>query len=70
MSAIGQARATLDELYRAPGKVELIGGRIKEYMATGHIPSRVTFRIARSLDDHAIPSTPLPAFGCNRTITS
>src|SRR6266852_45403 len=53
MSAIGQARATLDDLYRAPGKAELIGGRIKEYMATGHIPSRVAFRIARSLDDHA-----------------
>jgi hypothetical protein len=41
MSAIGQARATLDDLYRTPGKAELIGGRIVQHMATGYIPSRV-----------------------------
>ena len=46
-------RATLDDLYRTPGKAELIGGRIVEYMATGRIPNRVAFRIARRLDDHA-----------------
>ena len=45
MSAIRQARATLDDLYRTPGKAELIGGRIREFMATGHIPNRVAFRI-------------------------
>jgi Uma2 family endonuclease len=53
MSAVRQARATLDDLYRTPGKAELIGGRIVHQMATGHIPNRVAFRIARSLDDHA-----------------
>jgi Uma2 family endonuclease len=53
MSQIGQARATLDDLYRTPGKAELIGGRIVHQMATGRTPNRVAFRIARSLDDHA-----------------
>jgi len=46
-------RATLDDLYRTPGKAELIGGRIVSYMAVGHLPNRVAFRIARSLDDYA-----------------
>jgi Uma2 family endonuclease len=53
MASIGQARATLDDLYREPGKAELIGGRIVRFMATGFTPNRVAFRIARSLDDHA-----------------
>src|SRR5436190_8274469 len=53
MSAVQQARATLDDLYRTPGKAELIGGRIVELMATGHRPNRVAGRIFRSLDDHA-----------------
>src|SRR5437667_10473123 len=53
MSQVSQVRATLDDLYRTPGKAELIGGRIVQFMATGEKPSRVAFRIARSLDDHA-----------------
>jgi Uma2 family endonuclease len=53
MSQITQARATLNDLYRTPGKAELIGGRIVPLMATGHTPNRVAFRIARSLDDYA-----------------
>src|SRR6516164_1599370 len=53
MSAIGLARATLDDLYRTPEKAELIGGRIVRFMATGRKPSRVAGRIYRSLDDHA-----------------
>ena len=53
MSQVGQARATLDDLYRTPGKAELIGGRIVHYMATGHRPNRVAGRIFRSLDDYA-----------------
>jgi Uma2 family endonuclease len=53
MSAIRQARATLDDLYRTPEKAELIGGRIVRFMATGRKPSRVAGRIYRSLDDHA-----------------
>jgi len=53
MSAIRQARATLDDLYRTPEKAELIGGRIVRFMATGHRPNRVAGRIYRSLDDYA-----------------
>jgi len=53
MSAVRQARATLDDLYRTPEKAELIGGRIVRFMATGRRPNRVAFRITRSLDDHA-----------------
>lgn len=47
-----QTRATLDDLYRVEGKAELIGGRIVEFMPTGHLPGRVALRIARSLGDH------------------
>ena len=53
MSHVGQARATLDDLYRTPGKAELIGGRIVELMATGHKPGLVGFRIAMSLHEHS-----------------
>lgn len=56
MSAVQQARATLDDLYQTPVKAELIGGRIVELMATGRTLNRVAFRIARSLDDHAMQS--------------
>jgi Uma2 family endonuclease len=53
MSSMTQAAATLDDLYRVEGKAELIAGRIVPLMPTGHWPSRVAFRIARSLDDYA-----------------
>lgn len=53
MATVGQARATLDDLYREPGKAELIGGRIVQLMATGHLPNRIAGRIFRSLDDYA-----------------
>ena len=53
MSHVSQARATLDDLSRTPGKAELIGGRIVHHMATGRIPNRVAGRIYRSLDDYA-----------------
>lgn len=53
MSSVGQARATLDDLYREPGKAELIGGRIIKLMATGYAPNRIAGRIFRSLDDFA-----------------
>ena len=46
-------RATLDDLYRFPGKAELIKGRIVPLMATGHRPNRIASRIFRSLDDYA-----------------
>ena len=47
------ARATLDDLMRAPGKAELIGGRIVEQMATGRLPSRIAASIFKSLDAYA-----------------
>ncbi len=53
MSQISQARATLDDLYPTPGKAELMGGRIVEFMATGLKPNRVAGRIFRSLDDYS-----------------
>ena len=53
MTPASQTRATLDDLMRAEGKAELIGGRIVRFMATGRKPNRVAGRIFRSLDDHA-----------------
>ena len=53
MSSVTQTAATLDDLYRVEGKAELIAGRIVPLMATGRRPSRVAFRICRSLDDYA-----------------
>src|SRR3954451_17961530 len=53
MATVGEARATLEDLYRTPGKAELINGRIVEHIPTGRLPGRVAFRIARSLDDYA-----------------
>ena len=53
MSSAIQKAATLADLSRVEGKAELIAGRIVHLMPTGHRPSQVAFRIARSLDDHA-----------------
>ena len=53
MSSVIHSRATLHDLYRTPGKAELIGGRIVHFMATGRKPGRVGFNITRSLDDYA-----------------
>jgi len=53
MASVISARATLDDLYRVEGKAELIGGRIVHFMASGDLPSRVAFRIAKHLDAHA-----------------
>ena len=52
MSTVTQ-RATLADLSRTPGKAELIGGRIVQFMATGRKPNRVALRIVRRLDDQA-----------------
>ena len=65
MSQAIQTRATLDDLYRTPGKAELIGGRIIPFMASGEKPSRVAFRIARSLDDHATQTAKGKAYADN-----
>jgi Uma2 family endonuclease len=49
MASVGHERATLEDLYRTPGKAELIGGRIVEYMATGRRPNRVAGNVCMSL---------------------
>lgn len=41
--------ATLEDLYHAEGKAELIGGRIVHLMATGSLPGQVALDIAVSL---------------------
>ncbi len=48
-----EVRATLFELSAVEGKAELIGGRIVRFMGTGRRPSRVGYRIVRSLDEYA-----------------
>ncbi len=53
MASVTLPRATLADLYRTPGKAELIRGRIVHLMPTGRKPNRAAFRIARSLDDYA-----------------
>jgi Uma2 family endonuclease len=52
MNQVAQVRATLEDLYRSPGKAELIGGRIVPHMATGHLPNRVAGRIFRHLAEY------------------
>ena len=44
--------ATLDDLYQAEGKAELVGGRIVPIMPTGRRPNLVVGRIYRSLAGH------------------
>lgn len=47
------AEATLEDLYREPGKAELIDGRIVHLMPVGHRPNRIAGRVFRTLDDYA-----------------
>ena len=46
-------RATLEDLLKADGKAELIGGKIVHYMDMGYLPNRVAGRIYRILDDYS-----------------
>ena len=69
MPADRQPRATLDDLYRTRGKAELIGGRIVQFMPAGHLPSQVTGRICRSLDDHAQQSGKGEAYSSTMVFT-
>lgn len=54
MPSASQTAATVDDLHRAEGKAELIGGRIIHLMPTGFRPGQIGGRIYRSLDDHAV----------------
>ncbi len=51
--SVGQKRATLEDLYNEPGKAELVGGRIVQFMATGPKPNVVAGRIFRKLAEFA-----------------
>lgn len=51
--AMGEQRATLDDLLRTEGKAELIGGRIVSYMATGYLPSVIASNIFSELKVYA-----------------
>lgn len=55
-------RATFDDLYRTEGKAELIQGRIVRLPAGGYLPSKVAYRIFRSLDDYAVATGQGEAF--------
>ncbi len=46
-------RATLEDLAKVPGKAELIGGRIVEFMATGYRPSLIAGEIFTGLRSHS-----------------
>lgn len=58
-------RATLDDLYRAEGKAELIGGRIVEYMATGVRPNKVAANVYVSFRVYAAKTKKGEAFTDN-----
>ena len=62
MSAVQQARATLDDLYRTPERAELIGGRIVTFMANGLLPAHIAGLIYYSLLNHAIATRTGRAF--------
>jgi Uma2 family endonuclease len=53
MAQVERKWATIEDLYKEPGKAELVAGRIVREMAAGSKPARVGGRIYRSLDDHA-----------------
>ncbi|MBX9678317.1 MAG: Uma2 family endonuclease [Gemmataceae bacterium] len=53
MSANSVHRATLADLAKAPGKAELIGGKLVPFKANGFRPGRIVGRIIRSLDNFA-----------------
>ncbi len=46
-------RATIDDLYRASGKAELIGGRIVQLMSSGDLPTELAGNIYSSLRAYA-----------------
>lgn len=48
-----QIEATIDDLYRVPGKAELVRGEIVLMLPTGGLPGYAAFRICVSLDEYA-----------------
>src|SRR5688572_25819544 len=53
MTQVEEKRATLEDLYREPGKAELIAGTLVRLMATGVQPNQIAGRIYRRLADYA-----------------
>ncbi len=51
-ATLTQPRATLADLYREPGKAELIGGRIVRFIPTGDWPSLIAGEIFVSLRNY------------------
>jgi Uma2 family endonuclease len=45
-------RATIEDLYRVPGKAEIVDGEIVHMSPTGAAPNYAASQIYRSLDDH------------------
>jgi len=45
-------KATVEDLYRVPGKAELVNGELKLMSPTGDLPNRAAFEIAVSLRAH------------------
>src|SRR5262245_44793979 len=48
-----ETRATVEDLYRAEGRAELIDGKVVELMASGDLPCDVGLNIAISLRQYA-----------------
>jgi Uma2 family endonuclease len=48
-----KTQATIEDLYRVPGKAEIVNGELRLMSPTGDLPGRAAFRIAVSLDTHA-----------------
>ncbi len=53
MAQVEHARATLEDLYREPGKAELVSGRIHRIMPTGDLLNFIAGRIFRGLAEFA-----------------
>lgn len=53
MAQVEEKRATLEDLYREPGKAELIDGRLVRFPPTGLQPNQIAGRIYRRLADYA-----------------
>jgi len=48
-----KTQATIEDLYRVPGKAEIVNGELRLMSPTGDLPSSAAFEIAISLHGHA-----------------
>ena len=61
-----RAQATIEDLYRVPGKAELVDGEIVFMSPTGGLPGIAGDRIYRSLDEYALQTGQGIAVGDNK----